>query len=300
LLNGFGDAAAIDALVREIAAQYQVKVAYNGADISPADPDRGHGRGSASPPSATSTSWSTTPAFSTPHRSTSFPWTVGTDHCHQSVVEFLLGPCRAAAHEERPAGAASSTSPRRTAWSPRRQKVAYVAAKHGVIGLTKVAALETANDGITCNAICPGWVLTPLVQKQIDALAARENVSNEQAKLKLLGEKQPSLEFVTPEQIGGIAVFLCSPAAEPDPRRLAERRRRLDGAIAQNDWIRPMDGPRSAPFPLRARPGACTPPVPARANRHLDQWHGAKPAAPPRRSAPRVGLKRAGPPPASP
>jgi len=56
-------------------------------------------------------------------------------------------------------------------------------------------------------------VLTPLVQKQIDALAAREHVSNEQAKLKLLGEKQPSLEFVTPEQIGAIAVFLCSPAA---------------------------------------------------------------------------------------
>ena len=92
-------------------------------------------------------------------------------------------------------------------------KVAYVAAKHGVIGLTKVAALETARTAITCNAICPGWVLTPLVQKQIDALAARENVSNEQAKLKLLGEKQPSLEFVTPEQIGAIAVFLCSPAA---------------------------------------------------------------------------------------
>jgi 3-hydroxybutyrate dehydrogenase len=93
-------------------------------------------------------------------------------------------------------------------------KVAYVAAKHGVIGLTKVVALETARTAITCNAICPGWVLTPLVQKQIDALAARENLSGEQAKLKLLGEKQPSLEFVTPEQIGGIAVFLCSPAAD--------------------------------------------------------------------------------------
>lgn len=93
-------------------------------------------------------------------------------------------------------------------------KVAYVAAKHGVLGLTKVVALETAKTGVTCNAICPGWVLTPLVQKQIDALAARDSLSLDEAKAKLLGEKQPSQEFVTPEQIGGIAVFLCSPAAD--------------------------------------------------------------------------------------
>ncbi|GAB4464176.1 MAG: 3-hydroxybutyrate dehydrogenase [Burkholderiaceae bacterium] len=93
------------------------------------------------------------------------------------------------------------------------QKVAYVAAKHGLVGLTKVVALETAQTGITCNAICPGWVLTPLVQKQIDARAARENLSGDEAKRALLGEKQPSLEFVTPEQIGALAVFLCSEAA---------------------------------------------------------------------------------------
>ena len=92
-------------------------------------------------------------------------------------------------------------------------KVAYVAAKHGVIGLTKVVALETATTGVTCNAICPGWVLTPLVQKQVDDWAARDNISNEQAKLALLSEKQPSKDFVTPEQLGGTAVFLCSDAA---------------------------------------------------------------------------------------
>ena len=91
-------------------------------------------------------------------------------------------------------------------------KVAYVAAKHGVLGLTKVVALETATTGITCNAICPGWVLTPLVQKQIDELAAREKLSLEQASVRLLGEKQPSLQFTTPEQIGALAVFLCSEA----------------------------------------------------------------------------------------
>jgi len=93
------------------------------------------------------------------------------------------------------------------------QKAAYVAAKHGILGLTKVVALETATTGITCNAICPGWVLTPLVQKQIDERAARENLTPEAAKLALLGEKQPSLEFATPEEIGAAALFLCSQAA---------------------------------------------------------------------------------------
>jgi 3-hydroxybutyrate dehydrogenase len=93
------------------------------------------------------------------------------------------------------------------------QKVAYVAAKHGVVGLTKVVALETAGSNITCNAICPGWVLTPLVQKQIDERAEREGIPVERAKMDLLAEKQPSLEFATPEQIGALTVFLCSDAA---------------------------------------------------------------------------------------
>ena len=90
------------------------------------------------------------------------------------------------------------------------EKVAYVAAKHGVLGLTKVVALETARTGITCNAICPGWVLTPLVQKQIDDLAGRQKLSADDARAQLLGEKQPSREFATPDQIGALCVFLCS------------------------------------------------------------------------------------------
>ncbi|MFY7984414.1 MAG: 3-hydroxybutyrate dehydrogenase [Burkholderiaceae bacterium] len=92
-------------------------------------------------------------------------------------------------------------------------KSAYVAAKHGLVGMTKSVALETATTGITVNAICPGWVLTPLVQKQVDARAAAEGVSVEEAKKALLGEKQPSLQFTTPEQLGELAVFLCSEAA---------------------------------------------------------------------------------------
>jgi 3-hydroxybutyrate dehydrogenase len=92
------------------------------------------------------------------------------------------------------------------------QKSAYVAAKHGLVGFTKVTALETAHTGVTCNAICPGWVLTPLVQKQVDDRAAREGISNDAAKKALLLEKQPSGEFVTPEELGALAVFFCSPA----------------------------------------------------------------------------------------
>ena len=92
-------------------------------------------------------------------------------------------------------------------------KSAYVAAKHGIVGLTKVVALENATTGVTCNAICPGWVLTPLVQKQVDAKAAQHGISNEEATKLLLGEKEPSMQFTTPEELGALAVFFCSPAA---------------------------------------------------------------------------------------
>ncbi|WP_313070172.1 3-hydroxybutyrate dehydrogenase [Melaminivora sp.] len=92
------------------------------------------------------------------------------------------------------------------------QKSAYVAAKHGIVGLTKVTALETATTGVTCNAICPGWVLTPLVQKQVDARAEQHGVSDEEARRLLLGEKEPSMQFTTPEELGELAVFFCSPA----------------------------------------------------------------------------------------
>ena len=93
-------------------------------------------------------------------------------------------------------------------------KSGYVAAKHGLVGLTKAVALETATTGVTVNAICPGWVLTPLVQKQIEAKAEREGISVEEAQRGLLGEKQPSLQFVTPAQLGDLAVFLCSSAGD--------------------------------------------------------------------------------------
>jgi 3-hydroxybutyrate dehydrogenase len=93
------------------------------------------------------------------------------------------------------------------------EKVAYVAAKHGLVGMTKVVAIETANDGITCNAICPGWVLTPLVQKQIEDRAKASGKSVREEEIALLSEKQPMHKFTTPESIGALTVFLASDAA---------------------------------------------------------------------------------------
>ena len=93
------------------------------------------------------------------------------------------------------------------------QKVAYVSAKHGLVGMTKVVALEAANAGVTCNAICPGWVLTPLVQKQIDDRAKASGKSVREEEIALLAEKQPMHQFSKPESIGALAVFLSSDAA---------------------------------------------------------------------------------------
>ena len=93
-------------------------------------------------------------------------------------------------------------------------KSAYVSAKHGVVGMTKVVALETAREPITANAICPGYVLTPLVESQIPDTAKKYDMTEEEAKQKVILERQPSKEFATTEQLGGVATFLCSPAAD--------------------------------------------------------------------------------------
>jgi 3-hydroxybutyrate dehydrogenase len=93
------------------------------------------------------------------------------------------------------------------------QKAAYVAAKHGIIGLTKVAAIELANTGVTANSICPGWVLTPLVERQLQDRAERDGQGLDAVKHALLTEKQPMAEFSTPEGIGAMALYLCSDAA---------------------------------------------------------------------------------------
>jgi 3-hydroxybutyrate dehydrogenase len=92
-------------------------------------------------------------------------------------------------------------------------KAAYVAAKHGVVGLTKVVAIETAEDGITCNAICPGWVMTPLVAQQVEARARAAGQSFDEAKQEFVAEKQPMPRYTRPEDIGALAVFLAGDVA---------------------------------------------------------------------------------------
>jgi 3-hydroxybutyrate dehydrogenase len=92
-------------------------------------------------------------------------------------------------------------------------KSAYIAAKHGVVGLTKTVALETARQGITCNAICPGFVRTPLVDKQIDDQARAHNLPRDEVITKVILERQPSKEFVKIEEVAALAVFLAGDAA---------------------------------------------------------------------------------------
>jgi 3-hydroxybutyrate dehydrogenase len=92
-------------------------------------------------------------------------------------------------------------------------KIAYVAAKHGLIGLTKVMGIECADSGVTCNAICPGFVSTPLALAQIEVKAKADKISVDQASRLLIAEKQPQVQFTTAEQIAGLAVFLASDTA---------------------------------------------------------------------------------------
>jgi 3-hydroxybutyrate dehydrogenase len=212
LLNGFGDHALIEELLAELRSRYRVRAAYNPADMSkPAD--------IASMVAQAARELGGVDILVN---------NAGIQHV-APVEEFPLDKWDAviAINLSAPFHAIRAALPGMKARGWGRiiniasthglvasvQKAAYVAAKHGILGLTKEVALETATTGITCNAICPGWVLTPLVQKQIDAIAARERLAPAAARMKLLGEKQPSLEFATPEQIGAAALFLCSDAA---------------------------------------------------------------------------------------
>jgi 3-hydroxybutyrate dehydrogenase len=212
MINGFGEAAAIEKLRREISAAHGVRVAFSGADLS-------------KPAEVTGLIEHATRDLG---RVDVLVNNAGIQHVapvHEFPIERWDGVI--AINLTAVFLTTRAVLPQMLARDWGRiiniasvhglvasvDKSAYVASKHGVVGLTKAVALETATTGITCNAICPGWVLTPLVQKQIDALAARDKLDPEEAKVKLLGEKQPSLEFTTPEQLGALAVFLCSDAA---------------------------------------------------------------------------------------
>jgi 3-hydroxybutyrate dehydrogenase len=212
MLNGFGDAAAIEQVRADLASRCGVRVVYCGADVSQgaqvrdmvAQTEGQLGRLDILVNNAGIQFTSEIDAFP--------------DDRWDAIIAINLS---SAFHAMK----AASPGMKQRGWgrivniasahglvaSP--QKSAYVAAKHGLVGLTKVAALELANTGVTCNAICPGWVLTPLVQAQLDARAEREGLDVAEVKRLLLSEKQPLAEFTTPEQIGAVTVFLCSEAA---------------------------------------------------------------------------------------
>jgi len=211
ILNGFGDPAAIEALRAGLAAEHRVRVLYEGADLTRAADIESlmarcaaHGGIDVLVNNAGIQHTAPIEAFP-PER---WDAVIALNLSSAFHTTRLAIPTMRTRDWGRIINVASAHGLVASV-----EKSAYVAAKHGIVGLTKVTALETATTGITCNAICPGWVLTPLVQKQIDARVTDRGMTPEQARLSLLGEKQPSREFVTPEQIGALAVFLCSPAA---------------------------------------------------------------------------------------
>jgi len=212
-LNGFGDRAEIDRLRAALAEEFGVRVVYSDADISSAEAIRGmvaiatEAFGKVDILVNNAGIQHTAPLHEFPDEK----W-------HQIMAINLSGVffgMKAVLPQmlERNWGRIINIASVHGLIAS-EHKAAYVAAKHGVVGLTKVAALETAETGVTVNAICPGWVLTPLVQKQIEDRAAAEGKTVAAAKVELLSEKQPSKQFVTPEQLGDLAVFLSSPGGE--------------------------------------------------------------------------------------
>jgi len=213
MLNGFGDAAEIEKVKTGLAQAHGVKTAYSPADMSkPADIHKMVA--------------DTIEAFGSVDilvNNAGIQYTALTEDFPDEKWDAIIAINLSAAFH---ASKAALPHMKKQKWgriiniasahglvgSP--QKVAYVAAKHGIVGMTKVMALEAANDGITCNAICPGWVLTPLVEKQIQDRAQKNGTTVAAEKDALLGEKQAMHKFTTPEHLGGLAVYLCSDNAE--------------------------------------------------------------------------------------
>ena len=212
MLNGFGDSAQIEAVRAGLASEYGVNAGYSGADISKPDQIT----------AMVAETIKTLGSLDILVNNAGIQFTANveefpTDKWDQIIAINMSGvfhgmkaaiPGMKASGWGRIINIASAHGLVASA-----QKVAYVAAKHGVLGMTKVAAIELANTGVTVNAICPGWVKTPLVEKQLQDRATRDGTTVEYQTHALVAEKQPMVKFTTPEQIGGLAVFLCSNSA---------------------------------------------------------------------------------------
>ncbi len=213
MLNGFGDAAAIEKLRAELAGTNKVTVLYNGADLSKSDEcealirDAEKRLGSIDILVNNAGIQFVAPIDEFPVDRWNMIIAINLSSAFHTIRAALPGM------KKRGSGRIINTASTHGLVAS-ANKVAYIAAKHGIVGITKTVALETATSGITCNAICPGWVLTPLVQKQIDDRAAREGIDEATAKSRLLAEKQPSGRFTKVSDIGDLAVYLCSDGAQ--------------------------------------------------------------------------------------
>jgi 3-hydroxybutyrate dehydrogenase len=213
VLNGFGNQDEIEAIRAGIAREHDVRAVYNGADMSKGDAVRGLIAGTIQKLGRVDILVN----------NAGIQFTAPVDEFPAEKWDAILAINLSAAFH---GIAAAIPQMKKQGWGRiiniasahglvgSAHKAAYVAAKHGLVGLTKVVGLEMAGTGITANAVCPGWVLTPLVEKQIADMAAAKKISQEDARLALLGEKQPSRTFVTPEQLGGTVAFLCSATAD--------------------------------------------------------------------------------------
>jgi 3-hydroxybutyrate dehydrogenase len=212
MLNGFGDAGMIDGLKRDLATKHGAKVDYSSADMTkPAEirqmiADATRRLGSVDILVNNAGIQHVAPVVEFPEDKWDAIIAINLSAAFHTTKAALPGM-----KQRRWGRVINIASTHGLVASA--EKAAYVAAKHGIVGFTKVVAIEVANDGVTCNAICPGWVLTPLVQKQIEARAKAAGQTVEQAKLELVREKQPMLAYTTPDHLGALAVFLCSDAA---------------------------------------------------------------------------------------
>jgi 3-hydroxybutyrate dehydrogenase len=213
VLNGFGDPSEIEQIRSGIERDHGVRVVYDSADMSKADAVRGL-------IDATVNKFGRLDILV---NNAGIQFTAPVDEFPAAKWDAILGINLSAAFHSI---AAAIPKMKEQRWGrivnvasahglvASTHKAAYVAAKHGLVGLTKVVGLETAGSGVTCNAVCPGWVRTPLVEKQISDIAAEKGISQKEATNELLAEKQPSLDFASPEQLGGTVAFLCSAAAD--------------------------------------------------------------------------------------
>jgi 3-hydroxybutyrate dehydrogenase len=213
VLNGFGNPDEIEALRRGIEREHRVRAVHDGADMSKGEAVRG----------LVASTIERLGRVDILVNNAGIQFTAPVDEFPAAKWDAIVAINLSAAFH---AIAAALPRMKKQGWGRivniasahglvgSTHKAAYVAAKHGLVGLTKVVGLEAAGTGITANAVCPGWVLTPLVEKQIADIATEKKISRDEAALALLGEKQPSLTFVTPEQLGGTVAFLCSPAAD--------------------------------------------------------------------------------------